>query len=1366
MSIVGIFLAIKEWGPILGITDIITNNIFPFITRGFLKRIYDRYKPTPEDKAFKLALKRWSSNYHLNGFYDKQLRWEKINDFCNYVINHHGSYDHEIDCLYEFFKEELEKTHEGKQFLQGLRTKSLNKDLYENLMRTNDILDELKVLHGMQEAIWKELNSHNKGKREFKPVEGYINRSCSQRLKNDEVFTYLLEHKTFEKYKLVDVVSGRTICKGNKFILYSDAQTGKTTELLQLGWELQKEGKLIPIMFKVKGCLNIKQELPALNKDFEKGIVIIIDALDEKFEGDARFSLYNEIETYAEEHPNLNMVLTCRENFCGEHSFEEFTELSLNDLTWQDSKDYLKNEGLANIVEEVEKKKLYEFVRTPFYLLALADYYKDKKCLPGNKGELYDFFIDRRLGQEEKLGLKQSAEMANRGKNLLGTMALAMQIMGVSYITKNDILKLFDNNYDDFNRVLRSGLIEDAEEKGYEFTHNSFKEYFVSRYLLTLDTLDEIQKLCCYQFTKIVRTGWYNTVALLLSQLPKESELSKEILAWIVNDNKELVLYIDRNLFDEQQRSDIFKDIITWHKSKDLRIADFVSSKYEDLMNFGRTISMESIDYLMEELKICNEIENHAVNLLFLLRHVRNEDLTQQKATELKSLLLKVFEKFKDDDDHIYVFFEVFRNPWLKTENNADAIYGFLKDSENPNIVNHLIEFFTDTGCTDKYIDVIINKSQFIHDYNKNGFIHIVSKENLFDAYHSLSTWESVKKALTQLIKDCKDHLYGTIDEEKYDELINKMLNKVSTMANEHPDVPNFVYEMLLNLAEERSRRKCIEKDGFKLFFEHTGLTQHYFNHSMETLKGFFINNTISNFEDCKIEGNAYCAAILLDKKRLEQIKDMIDFSEPNGHGLLLCLSQYASEEMQKEIETIRKKYYPQYWTDKNAPTKWEIMAQRDYNELMDYDKFKGKVLEILNEKAPQNKEDLKQLRQANVKFSEEEVFNISTYVMLLFNQFYNESDDIYNLTDIRDYIENYSVYQKLVVINTAEILYNGTKRIKISNEQKRLFRDSAENWLKELADAPHVNEYPCNNPAISVLLHHDVSVDDELLLRLLPYSNCYIYHKSEGLYISEEYNLFDYICERFADKQPELLKALRACMDQPIKYNDQNWKAWGIYLIKKGVSSEYERVINLMISLPYEDSSLSIAKEMLVKEETRKLLLNDDVMKRCGAEKRLFIFKELAADATMDEYVREGVEKDFPTMDEEFKGEAVRLLLLKGSMMGLEYVEKNIDLLNMGTNLSNYTVAALPMLMKIYTQNIDRLHSTVKSCILNAVGEIALTTDKGWEKVNVLFSELIEKYNQKYIHLNWYLRDWSVKRMEKASPVMTIDEAKRLINN
>ncbi len=763
MSIVGILIVIKEWFAGLDITGRIVETVVAFFTSTGLNQLWAWLNPPEEEKAFKRALKKWKKHFHLSGTYDKQRRLKSISDFCHYVIAHHGIYDQYIDSLHDFFEQELEKTHEGQKFLDGLRTKALNKDVYESLMKVEEILLKLKSMHEMQKTILEGLSTHNKGKRVFEEDENYIQRYCTLRLKSDEYFKYIIEHKGIDRYKLVDIVAGRTECKGNKFILYSDAQTGKTTELLRLGWEIQEEGSLIPIMFKVRGCQSIRQELPALRSDVEKGLVVIIDALDEKFEGDMRFGLYNEIETYAEEHPDLTIVLTCRENFSGEHRFNGFMELNLTDLTWQDSVEYLTGCGVGNIVPEIERRKLYEFVRSPFYLMGLADYYKAKHTLPDNKGELYEFFIDRRLEQEEKLGLKESAAMLSKGKKLLQKMAVAMQLMGLNEMDKEDLLGLFDNQYDDYNRVLRSGLIEHGENNGYGFTHNSFKEYFVARHLLTLNGMDIIQKLSCYAGTRVVRTGWSNTMALLLTQLPKDSELSKKILEWIVADNKELLLYVERNLLEEKERTRIFKEILQWHKEKNLRFADMGTSRYEDLMEFGR--SADSIDYLLSELETCGEIDCHTVNVMFLLRYVRYEDLTNKKATTMKELILKSFEKFKDDDEHIYVLFEVARAPWLLNAETIKGVYDILKDAKHPNIVNHFVEYVTAAGCADSYADVIIEKGEYIRSYGKDGYTRMLNKENLYDAYDAFTTWENVKKALSQLKRAYLQHLLALIDE-------------------------------------------------------------------------------------------------------------------------------------------------------------------------------------------------------------------------------------------------------------------------------------------------------------------------------------------------------------------------------------------------------------------------------------------------------------------------------------------------------------------------------------------------------------------------------------------------------------------------
>lgn len=1356
----GVLLAIKCWVLGLGLRDKFVGGIVSFFTSGILKRIWNRMKPSAEEDAFNRAIKSWNTSHYVRGYY-KQHRLKTISDFCEYVEKQHDGYDNDIDSLYRRFEEELANTTDGRLFLQNLRLKALNKVQYEGLMRINELLNGQKALYEMLTEIRQELCSHNKGKREFEEYENYIQRYCTLRLKSDEYFKYIIEHKGIDRYKLVDIVSGRTECKGNRFILYSDAQTGKTTELLRLGWELQKEGRLVPIMFKVRGSQNIKQELPALRPDIEKGLVVIVDALDEKFEGDSRFGLYHEIETYADEHPHLKIVMTCRENFSGEHNFNGFKELNLTDLTWQDSVEYLKGSGIGNVVPEIEKRKLYEFVRSPFYLIGLADYYKTKHTLPDNKGELYEFFIDRRLEQEDKLGLKESAAMLSKGKKLLQKMAVAMQLMGLNEISKEDLLDLFDSQYDDYNRVLRSGLIEHGDNNGYNFSHNAFKEYFVARYLLTLNTIQKIQKLSCYAGTRVVRTGWSNTVDLLLAQLPKDSDLSKEILEWIVADNKELLLYVERNLLEEKERTRIFKEILQWHKEKNLRFADMGTSRYEDLMEFGR--SADSIDYLLSELQTCEEIDCHTVNILFLLRYVRYEDMTINKAATMKELLLKSFEKFKDDDEHIYVLFEVAKTPWLQKPETVEAVYNTLKDTKHPNIVNHLVEYITEVGCADNYVDVIIEKGEYIRCYDKDGYTRMLNKENLYEAYDAFTTWENIKKALSQLKREYLQHLVASIDEERHEQITGKLLEKVAQMTKEYPDAPDFVYDMLIEMAEDRSTARRMEKDVFKSYFDNTGFSQKYFDESVKVVKDYLLDTKEWNYQDQqKIEGRVYCAALLMDENRLEQVADSFEKNDENGNRLLVWLSYYAPEEMRKEISIIRKNRYPKYWLEDDGQTKWQKLAQLEYDELMDYGRFKGKVLKIIEEKAPKNKADMKALRHTKMTFTNEEEERISRYVSSIFYEYYNDKDESFDLDGVRGFIEKYVCYQKVIVKFTEEFLYDNNDRITISVRQMEIFKEAVVAWLRELADEPYCIIFSYKHPAISVLLHHDVNVDEELLLRLLPYSSCDIYIRGEG-YSGRNYSLFEYICERCGDK-PDFLKALRECMDSTVEYAEKNWKEWCVYLVKRNVSSEYQRAINKMLELPCADPSLSIAIALLENDETRPMVLKNEVLEKCNNEKRLFIFEQLSSDQTMDNFVKERIEQMFDGMGDGDKRRAVRLLLLKGSVKGLEYANENISVIDLRTDIRGYGIESLPLLLSVYSKSLDQKFRSDYAGVLRAVESIAESSDEGWTKVNERFEKLMSQDEKKFRHLNWYLRDWSVKRMEKASPVMTISEAKKLI--
>ena len=112
-------------------------------------------------------------------------------------------------------------------------------------------------------------------------------------------------------------------------------------------------------------------------------------------------------------------------------------------------------------------------------------------------------------------------------------------------------------------------------------------------------------------------------------------------------------------------------------------------------------------------------------------------------------------------------------------------------------------------------------------------------KNNLYDAYLALNSWDSIKKVLKQMTEEYVKNLVASTDEDDFDETLGKLLEKVSKMTSEHPDAPDFVYEMLLEMAEGRISKRYRNKDIFLTFFDSVGLSECYFNKSVNAIWGY-----------------------------------------------------------------------------------------------------------------------------------------------------------------------------------------------------------------------------------------------------------------------------------------------------------------------------------------------------------------------------------------------------------------------------------------------------------------------------------------------------------------------------------------------
>lgn len=1328
-----------------------------------ISKVIKRIQKDPVEKAYKRAIKNWDTHFYVKGQY-KEYNLEVFEEFTEYVFAREDIHTEQMEKLFQLFEEELAKSPDTSGILADLRGKAIEIGLEDILKDVKGLVNTVENQSQLLSQVYDKLSEHNKGRRDFKLPSGYIQRTCSPKIRNEEYLRYILEYGSVKSYALLDIVLGETECKGNKFILYGDAQSGKSYELEKLAYDLKKGSDYVPVLYEVKEYKDLEKSLPALDNAHDTGMALIIDALDEKFDGDERLGLYNTINGYAKAHPCLHIILSCRSNFKGEFKFEGFTPLVLNNLTHAETCSYLKSRGFETLISEIESHNLYEFYRIPFYLIAIADYYEVHHKLPENRPELYDFFINQKLEKEEKKYLKRYAFMKKKGRATLQRMAVALQLMGKNEISLDDMLELETDCEDALDRAMRSSLIQSAEGT-FSFVHNSFKEFFVAKYLLSLQDFNEIKRLCCYYNTNVVRNEWYNTVALLLSMLPKDNDLTAKIMDWIVADNKDLVLFVDNNMFEQEQKNAIFKDIIDGCKEKNLRFGDFVTSQYEELMLFGN--SEQTLKYLIKELRGCKETDNHLANILFCLRYLPIRLLSVKDKTLIKSLLFKTFAKFIEISESSYILFEVFRNQDLLNKDTIKKLYAIIKKEEHPDIARNFVSFVLEANCVETFIDEIISKSEYIHDYGGHGWTHAVSRESLLKAYQKVEKWGNIKKVMNQLVADVKGHYYYDGRENRdYNETMSCLLEKAAVLEKSNSEVADFVFNNLLEIAEKRCCMRPSGNDYFVDFFEKTDTIDHYFEYALDCLKQvLMVNNENKNFcqKRDQAEAYAYCTALLLNNDRLEGMRSKLQKNNPDDYNLLSWIKQFASREICDEISIIEKNCFTNYWRDPNKLSKWDLRRQRDYDELMDYEIFKTRMLKIIEDKTPQNRDDLKALRKVKIDFGDDEYEEISQYAFQVFNE-NTYSDGKVDLERVRKCVCDEKACRKVMVEATMDILYNGNSKVVVSDEQRELFNAAAVEWLQELITGPYYYWFRCQNAAISALLHKEVNISKDLLLKLLPYSNCYIYLRDEGI-SGRNYTVFERITEEFTDSQEVFLDALIECMDKGWPCFEPDQKIWGVYLVKKQISSEYQRLIGWIHAMPDNDPVFSIIQAMAEKPETKKLLMSKEVLGKCDVIKRLFIYEQLASDNSLDDFVRKGVEKEFGKIKDEWKHQALRILLVKGSQVGLRYLVRHPEILHFGIAMHYQTLDALPLLMRIYSTVIDKNHRSDYLCILNAIEEIAMASEENWQAVKAEFEKKIKWRRKKFIHLNWYLQNWEVKIMSKNTPVMDIDEVKRLLN-
>ena len=1314
------------------------------------EKLVEKLKPfvrNPLNTAYNKAVCRWTKNDKCRS----ELVISQIStfkDFADY-LNHGNSFKQESLCeFFQLLEEELKKDNETYCYLLELKTNGIERDVEKLDDRLGNVEEKVERLETQIQELPLKLNEYRlieSTKDSVKQVDAanYISRRCETLCDEKNYLDRYLHLEKQPRYSLADFVLGKAGKGIKKVLLSGDAQSGKTTELRYLFHTLFDSGLFRLYYREIKGW---EFSLIDLSEVEQRETIVIIDALDEKFNDEERNTLFQCINNYANRHPFLKMVVSCRSNFKEINYLNEFAQLQLLDLDWDESKQiiYGRSDNAEKLISEIENNELYELAKTPLFLLKLIDCFQEKNHILDNKSELYDYIIDRQLAIEEDKGIAAHPRMVKAGRSALESMAVGLQLMDKNSFSEDELLDLFDDEKQ-WTRLQRCGLIE-RENNSYSFVHNAFKEYLTSVFLDKSKSLEEIQKLCCYSDTKTIKTTWYNVIVIYLSRLSKENRLFNEIVEWLEKDNEDLLLYVDRLLIDEDKRCAIFIGVLKACKKKGILYGARNEGVVKALMSFG--YGKDSVNYIIGELEQVTEYDTHVSNLLRCIQFIYwHSFVTEdpQNASKLKFLVFEIFDRFYGDRS-AWAIWEPFENPHFFNQDTCERLLSKVRDSKHPNTLNSFIRFVYNAGFSNYYIDFITEKSEFVHDYDDDGVTCAVYPIWINESLKRVDSKEGVIKVLGFLEKGIKNRETRSEFVVKHKGVIDTVIVQAERLVPEEE-----LTKILIRIFEEGIDPISSFGEVYDFnkpivdYLVKYGLAEQLFiKYTEKIITGFKQNNHLPH-------KYSKCAAYFITNDRFVQFASNYANTEI-GFIAVRCLNSYLSDKKAVNYVKVINDYYPDF-----APCLEDrigLKVRKDLGCLFDYGRFRMEVLSLVNE-SPENRRVLRD----RLNDYDGVVDQLNKHVYDFFNEFLNGQE--YELDRIKAYIEDEDFYKWFLLHETIGFMLSNSEELCVQQRQEvcQIANDFIVRFINKDSkiDRRYVY-YPIELMMKGCLKDIDVSC----LMKLLPYSSDFVF---------DNVTLFQYIVEQPGVKAQAVMGFILSKINSGEKVHDFTLNKWAGFII----GNRIERAYPLVVEWSINDQWNEIIPMIVDEPAALKLIISKTTLDRFSIKKKLDVFWNLVIKRTKeyDAFVKEELELIFNGIeDENDKSSALRMLLMLGSIEGLKYITKHLEYYEKDRMLPTYgSKEALDMLFDSLDYLLEkrkevegmRLHES-KMSVISSIGRIASHSQESFSAIENRIEELVLSDKSKYSELNYYVSQWKESLYSSNSKVWTIKEVKDML--
>lgn len=613
------------------------------------------------------------------------------------------------------------------------------------------------------------------------------------------------------------------IAKYKRVALVCDAGVGKSTELDQVAALYSKSDSPFHVEL-VRLNKYVDESIPGLLcADWEQvpeaALLIILDGFDE-IEAPNLGNAVRRIQTFADEHPQAHILISCRTNFYNTKTeqysgtlanFETYTLLDLTDTAIAQYVATQIGSRATTFLKAARENHLYELLRLPFYLIRLVGLFAINNELPRSRAEIFELLLQQRMDHEIVRAASMSVDLREKHRLIIRTLerlALAMEALGRNYISDVEFHDVVSD--EEARKLVKQCTLfekDTSKELTWKFEHNMFQEFLAGR-ALARQPLAVIKDFVSFKpdYEKII-PSWVNTVSFLVSNLEQGSPVLGGLMKWIEEIEPELFIKFEADKIESSARTDIVKRVFNLYKERRIKI-DQDKFDYGELARFG--VADEIVDFLLTEAEQSTDAAA-IINSIILLGYAHVPRKQKQRTIDV---LVRHATNNGDSEDQSYIQSRALLALTSLQYASADVVARVappLRSSDSTWVRFALYELLIQSNSVDEYIEVFLEGIDIAQGIGRLGDEHYWLGEGIKQATDA----RALKLILAHIKNNFRRWERSTM-EATMSAVIANAVNAYLTDKT----ILNEILELLTFLLNENNHEEARELAGF---FEKTG---------------------------------------------------------------------------------------------------------------------------------------------------------------------------------------------------------------------------------------------------------------------------------------------------------------------------------------------------------------------------------------------------------------------------------------------------------------------------------------------------------------------------------------------------------------